>query len=353
MRKVIHLLPYDGIGGAEAAARSMADLRHETLDFQLRYLFPQVRIRADRRGTNNPLAFASAVRSLIRDKPDLLILSLWRSCAAGILVKLFRPGTRLVVLIHNSVDAHFLDFLLTRWAMRLSHAIWADSAASMRMRFSRKPRQEATVIPFLTQHLEPVRDIEECIQPQPHFVFWGRLAAQKNLTEAIDIFHRLWKIRSDARFMVIGPDAGELDALSAECATRGMEAAVSFSGALPFEAITEHARQHDFYLQTSSYEGMAMSVVESMQLGLVPVVTPVGEAGHYCRDRFNSVIVKDVDQTIADILHLLADPAAFRILRRNAILTWQGKPLYRDAVITESLRLTRTDAGDVNGDVSR
>ena len=36
-----------------------------------------------------------------------------------------------------------------------------------------------------------------------------------------------------------------------------------------------------FYLQTSKFEGFAMSVVESMMMGLVPVVTPVGEIGRY------------------------------------------------------------------------
>jgi glycosyltransferase involved in cell wall biosynthesis len=343
MYKVIHLLPYDGIGGAEAAARSMRDLHHEAIDFRLRFLFPNVRNGTSRIGTFNPFAYLSSIRRVIKDEPELLIVSLWRACAAGILVKLFRPSTRLVVLIHNSVDAHTLDYLFTRWAMALSHAIWSDSAASIRMRFARQPKTAVTVIPFLTQHLSPARDIEEALQPNPTFIFWGRLAAQKNLGKAISIFHQIWHSHRDARFTVIGPDSGELDGLKAECAAKGIGSVVHFAGALTFDAICKQAQDHSFYLQTSNYEGMAMSVVESMQLGLVPIVSPVGEVGSYCNDQYNSILVDEVEQAVTDITHLLNDAAAFATLRRNAILTWQGKPLYRDAMITESLRLLGTN----------
>jgi glycosyltransferase involved in cell wall biosynthesis len=350
MLKVIHLLPYDGIGGAETAARTMTDFRHEVIDFQLRFVFPSVSNRSNRIGTFNPFALLSTVHDLIKDKPDLLIVSLWRACAAGILVKMFRPRTRLVVLIHNSVDAHVLDFLFTRWAMVLSRAVWSDSAASIRMRFRRQPKTEVTVIPFLTRQLTPAREDEPSSKPTPTFIFWGRLAGQKNLGKAIAIFHRLWQTHPDARFTVIGPDAGELEALRADCAEKGITDVVEFTGALSFEAICKRARDHSFYLQTSRHEGMAMSVVESMQLGLVPVVSPVGEVGSYCSDKVNSVLIKDIEQAVADVEHLLKDPPAYNSLRRNAILTWQGKQLYRDAMITESLRLLDATFDDRSND---
>ena len=48
-----------------------------------------------------------------------------------------------------------------------------------------------------------------------------------------------------------------------------------------------------------------MSVVEAMQLGLVPVVTNVGEISRYCIDNFNSVIYKSDIETFDDISKLL------------------------------------------------
>jgi glycosyltransferase involved in cell wall biosynthesis len=338
MRKVIHLLPYDGIGGAEAAARSMLGTSDDALEFQVRYLFPKVSSPLQRARTNNPLAVISAVRAVLREKPDLLIVSLWRSCIAGLLVRLFRPSTRMVVLIHNSVDAHALDHVFTRWAMKLSCAVWADSDASVSQRFPDTPKSSITILPFLTDHLHPLL-AANLAQPVPRFIFWGRLATQKNLARALGLFHRIWKNRPHARFTVIGPDAGQLMQLEARSPELGLASAVRFLGAQSFSDILEEARTHAFYLQTSTHEGMAMSVVEAMQLGLVPVVTPVGEIARYCRNEVNAVFLEDDDKSASAILNLLDDANRYGQLRANAIETWSETPLYRDAVRRECLRL--------------
>ena len=51
MRRVVHLIPYDGIGGVEAAARTMARVDAEDLRFEVRWLFPDVASRAQRGAT--------------------------------------------------------------------------------------------------------------------------------------------------------------------------------------------------------------------------------------------------------------------------------------------------------------
>ena len=69
------------------------------------------------------------------DRPDVLIVSLWRSAIVGVLAKLLRPNLKLVVFIHNATDVHWLDFIFTRLAISLAHEVWADSQASQRSRF--------------------------------------------------------------------------------------------------------------------------------------------------------------------------------------------------------------------------
>lgn len=334
------MLPYDGIGGAEAAARSMAEAPAEDLDFRLSFLFPAVSSTRQRLATFRPMAFVKACRALVREKPDVLVVSLWRSCVVGAMVKLLRPRTRLAVMIHNSIDAHAADWLSTRLAMALADAVWADSEASMRLRFRRAPRAPVTVIPFLTHHLTAGEGDPGAGDPVPTFAFWGRLAGQKNLFRALELFRAVHRVHRGARFSVIGPDCGERSKLEAWCAHAGLSQAVHFIGPLSSEAIREVARDHCFYLQTSDYEGMAMSVVEAMQLGLVPVVTPVGEIRAYCRDGENAIVVGDVGAAAADVLRVLDDPARWRALRRQALETWRGAPLYRDAVAAACRRLS-------------
>jgi glycosyltransferase involved in cell wall biosynthesis len=319
----------------------MAEDPPTDFDFSLRYIFPGVRSHAQRGSTFNPVAFIRAAASIVRQPPDILILSLWRACVVGLLVKLVRPRTRLVIVIHNSVDAHPADWLFTRLAMRFSTAIWSDSAASMRLRFHTPPRTQVTILPFLTKHLSVARQTPAAAQA-PGFMFWGRLAAQKNLPRALELFRIVHRARPDALYTIIGPDSGELERLREWCAHSGLGDAVSFAGPMDLDAICRLASRHVFYLQTSDYEGMAMAVVEAMQLGLVPVVTPVGEIAQYCRDGANSVVVGDLGDAAARVLALLDDPGTLDRIRESALATWRGHPLYRDAVGAECRRLIST-----------
>jgi hypothetical protein len=73
---------------------------------------------------------------------------------------------------------------------------------------------------------------------------------------------------------------------------------------------------------------MAMASVEAMQLGLVPVVTPVGEVARYCRDRENAVIFREEGQAVRDVDALLRDPVRFAALSAAAIAEWRNAPMY-------------------------
>jgi len=332
MRKALQLIPYDGIGGVEAAARSMDSLSTPEWSFQVCYLYPKVASRAGRLATFNPWPIVSTAWSIVREKPDVLVVSLWRSAISGILVKLLRPRIRLVTFIHNSVDAHQMDYLATRLAMALSSAIWADSQASLDRRFRKLPDVPISVISFLVRRLSPI-DLNSDELPQPSFIFWGRLAAQKNLGRALELFAEIHKRAPQARYLIIGPDGGEGNRLRSVIDALGLAQAVDLVGPKSFEEIAVLANRAAFYLQTSDYEGMAMSVVEAMQLGLVPIVTPVGEIGSYCRAGHNAVIIESTTQTAAAVLRLMNDSEEYFKLRSQAIATWQGRPLYSDSVL--------------------
>jgi glycosyltransferase involved in cell wall biosynthesis len=223
--------------------------------------------------------------------------------------------------------------------MALAVAVWADSEASMRLRFRRPPRARVAIIPFLSDHIAPAERRKAGAAVEPAFIFWGRLAAQKNLHRALELFRLVRTMRADARFTIVGPDGGQLEELRQWADGAGMAEAVSFTGPMPFDDIRAIVPGHAFYLQTSDYEGMAMSVVEAMQLGLVPVVTPVGETSRYCRHGHNALLVAGLGDTARQLLDLLLDPARYDTIRQAAIATWAGHPLYRDAVAAECRRL--------------
>jgi glycosyltransferase involved in cell wall biosynthesis len=82
---------------------------------------------------------------------------------------------------------------------------------------------------------------------------------------------------------------------------------------------------------------MAMSVVEAMQLGLVPVVAPVGEIPCYCRDGQTALFMapdEDAAAVAARIDALLDTPDRVERMARAAHDVWAVRPLYRDDVLT-------------------
>ena len=107
---------------------------------------------------------------------------------------------------------------------------------------------------------------------------------------------------------------------------------------MEFKEIEKLADESSFYLQTSKFEGFAMSVVESMMMGLVPVVTPVGEIRRYCNSK-NSIIVYSNMEAVRDIVLILRNNINFSQKSNLAAQTWSGKTYYRDSVIKNCNRL--------------
>lgn len=329
MQSVIHLIPFHAIGGVERAAQTMIGVQDDALSFSVATIFP-ASINPAPCTLWNPLFFLRALWKLWCARPNVLVVSLWRACAVGLALKLVRPRTRLVLFIHLPSHVHALDSVLTRLTELFATRVWADSQQTLRRRLPRLFPSKGRVISFVTERIAPASSHSFV---RPAFIFWGRIHQQKGLQRAVRLFARICAQRPDARFVVIGPDGGDLSVIQRQVEEMSLSEHVHFRGSMDFPAIRREASAAAFYLQTSKLEGMAMSVVEAMQLGMVPVVTPVGEIDRYARDGINSLLVIDDSRTVDDLLELLGDEPRYQSLRAGAIATWQSMPLYKDDVI--------------------
>ena len=329
MLKVSHIIPFDGLGGVEVAARSMLPSISSNIDIRIQYIFENIEIQNNYWSTFNPIKIINLAWKLSRSDVDLVVVSLWRSSIVGLVAKLMRPKLRMITFLHLDRNVHFLDFIFTNLSARFSIQIWADSQATLTSRIPDSQSLNGRVISFVTQRFKslPKKNVE------PSFIFWGRICQQKDLCRALRLFAAILKSRPDAKFTIIGPDAGSLDSLQSLCVSMGISKSVLFTGPLSHDEIIDHAQYASFYLQTSLAEGMAMSVVEAMQFGLVPVVTAVGEISSYCNDAMNAVVVSQDEKSVESVLALLNDNKRYHELRRNAIKTWFDKPIYRDSIL--------------------
>ena len=320
---VVHLIPHHGIGGVEVAAASMARVDLPEFGFRVVAAMPAARLGIGAQVA----ALLRCLRELHRDPPDLLVASLWRSGLIALVLKVLRPRQRIVLFLHCATDIHPLDRWITRQLSRRSVAIWADSPATLARRLP--GGAQGKVISYRIERWPPL----PARPPWPDFVFWGRLAEEKRLDRALRIFAKVRQAAGAGQFRLIGPDGGKEADLRRLARTLGVADAVTFTGPADPAAIPGLAAGASWFLLTSRIEGMAAAVVEAMQLGLVPVVTPVGEVAHYASHGDNAVVIETEEQAAADVIALLADPPRYAAMARRAAEHWQDQPTYREAVL--------------------
>ena len=343
-RRVAQLIPTNGLGGVETAARTMEQKIDLHIDFRLfpitgKALDGASRSGGSQRSLANPIAHVRAFIDLLRYNPDVIITSLWPCVLVASAFKFVKPKAKLVCFLHAEAAKGTVDRLAHIWLMRISDATWADSQATLAARVRHDRQDDCVVISFVVD--QPERRLAFCPQPTPTFVSWGRIAHQKGLDRSLRLIHQLSNMGIVPKFDVWGPDGGERVALEARCTELSISNLVNFHGPIDRARLSEIARSASFFLQLSRFEGMAMAVVEGMQFGLVPIVTPVGQISTYCQANENAIVV-DVDalgEAVDAIIFLLRHPEHFRSMARAAQATWTDTRLYADDVSAAALAL--------------
>lgn len=128
------------------------------------------------------------------------------------------------------------------------------------------------------------------------FVHVARFAPQKNqkvLFEAISFLE-------DARLVVIGGDYPE-DIIRVQRQDR-----VMFTG--PIRNVADYLACSDFFVLSSSYEGLPISLLEALSWGVIPVSTPAGGVVDVIDDGRNGFLAAGFDATaLADAMRRAMD----------------------------------------------
>ena len=111
--QIFHLLPSQDLGGAEIASKTCNFIDNKDFTFRTYY------INRNKFSTNYFLKVINefknnlkSFRYFLKIKNFILICSLWRSSFLSILLKIFLPKTKLILFLHSTKSAHFLDKLL-------------------------------------------------------------------------------------------------------------------------------------------------------------------------------------------------------------------------------------------------
>jgi len=329
MKNIIYLIPLDGIGGVEVAAQNLKNINNNFYKFDVHFIFNK------KKEVFNVLKIWKSIVSITKLSPDILIVSLWRSALVGLFVKMFKPKVQVIFFIHSEKDTHFFDFIITRLMLFFALEVWSDSRASIdnRFKFSRI-KLNKKVISFNSRKIKPIKSLKNV----PNFIYWGRVSREKGIYRSLRIFKGVLHFYPNAMYKIIGHCELDYKELRQYCTNQGVINSIELYDEMSFEGIKNHAKSSSFYLQTSQYEGLSMSVMESMMLGLVPVATPVGEIKNYC-NKFNSILVYSEMEAIREVVQTLRNTEVFYKMSNSAIKTWDDKISYRDSLLENCERV--------------
>ena len=339
--RIVHIIPRDGLGGVETAARSMAARNDLACDFHLLFIAGPTLAEGNARveapspdSSSSPLAYLATLRRCLALDPDLVVASLWRSVPLLFALRLLLPRAKLVMTVNSGRAAHMIDAALFRIGVRLADEVWSDSKAAIVARGVVAPHR---VISFVPERLVPNPEAP----PRPRFAAWARIDRDKGFDVALELIAALVGRGQDPRFDLYGPDGGERSNLEAQAKRLNIVGRVHFHGPIDHADLRRVAADASFFLLPSRIEGMAIACVEAMQFGLVPVVTPAGEMKRYVIPGKTGVIIDPdrLDAAVRDICGLIEAPDRYVGIRSAAVSQWTSATLYADDICAAALAL--------------
>ena len=341
---IYHLLSANNIGGAEKAALTTLSIKNKIFNFTVIYLFEIAKNKNKFTLFKNLKDLFYKIKFFLRQESCILVSSLWKSNMAAIFICLFRKEVKLIPFLHLPKNMHFVDAIVSNIAIFLAYEIWVDSKATLNGRlnnfFFKYKKRKVRVISFMNHRLKEI----PCLKCRPNFIFWGRLDSQKRIDRAIYFFNQIFKYKKNAKFIIIGPDTGEKVNLTKIIMDLQLQDKVKILDPMSISEIRTYAAKSTFFIQLSSFEGMAMSVIEAMQYGLIPIVTSVGEISSYCIDEFNSIIYSENknQETLNKVIQVLDNPEKFLEISSNSIKTWIKTKTYKDDIVDACIKLSKS-----------
>ena len=135
-------------------------------------------------------------------------------------------------------------------------------------------------------------------------LIFGRIAKEKNLDFAIDVFARMNK-ETELVFVGDGPYRSNLEKKIYE---RGLESRVRFLGVLRGEPLVEAVNACDVCLITSTSETQSLTTLQALSCGLSVVATTMGGPAEYIHHGETGYLIESTNtQAFADHLTTLLD----------------------------------------------
>jgi glycosyltransferase involved in cell wall biosynthesis len=300
MKKIVHIVPTFELGGVQTGILYSLNELREKYDYKVlvigiidyKWLETQSKINQDQiiwSGTNSIiLGWLKAYYILKKENPTIIISSLWKSVILSVVYKLFNQKTKLIGFFHTTRHVHLLNNLCLKIIGKIQDRAFADSEVVKKYIEKKYSISKTDIIPFNFKFNKEEKELQKginrnCIK----LCYFGRFKKEKGIYRSL-AFCQLLKINNiEFQFDMYGE--GDIENLQLMIKKYQIEDKVTIHDVLPLHQVLKIMKNYDFLLQLSDHEGMALSVVEAMSVGLVAIVTPVGEIANYSKDGYNAI----------------------------------------------------------------
>ena len=153
----------------------------------------------------------------------------------------------------------------------------------------------------------------------PEVMFMARLHPRKRVLAFADMAKILVQNGIDARFTVIGPDEGDLPALTSFIAVNALEGVLNYEGAIAYNLVRPRLSRAWVYVLPSVNEPFPITVLEAMAVGTPVVITDSsGIAPFLSRAQAGSVTDGSPQSMAAAVGMLVSSPNARTLMVSKA-----------------------------------
>ena len=274
-------------------------------------------------------------RLLKQLKPDFIISSLWKSVGLSVSYRLLNRNVWLGGFFHSAYSPHFASTFFMRLMALVQDTSFADSYVTKHFLEKFYKIKNTHVVPYFFTFTR--REGHKNFNPAAiKIAYFGRISEAKGVDRSIEFCSLLKSGAVKFTFDIYGD--GAVDKYNQKINGLSLQKEVHIKKILPLNLVMENMQQYDFLLQLSNHEGMALAVVEAMNCGLVPIVTPVGEIKRYSKDGKNAIWLDPVFDDnllvlVDKVKNVVSNPVLYSDLSSSAAGTFINYKKYSETLI--------------------
>ena len=149
----------------------------------------------------------------------------------------------------------------------------------------------------------------------------------------------------EASLDIYGPDNGTLPEILQLISSSQLTNVISYKGVCDVTQVEAVLSQYDAFVLMSDYEGMSISTVQAMEIGLLCFLRNVGEIANYGENMVNSVILKseqpdDWQEFIENSVNVLNNQTLQKTILSNSTAKFANQLTYTQDIIQNLKRLS-------------